>query len=131
MNDTTKQQLTDAAKSAAQNSYSNYSNFPVGAALMTDDGTIYTGCNIENASYGLSNCGERTAIFKAVSDGHRKISAVAVNCLKGDPSVPATLMPCGACRQVMREFMDDDAIILVAGVGEFTLADLLPHAFHL
>ena len=93
------QQLIECAIEARQQSYSPYSNFAVGAALLCEDGTIYKGCNIENASYGLTNCAERTAIFKAISEGHRKFKALAV---VADTEGPCS--PCGACRQVMKEF---------------------------
>jgi cytidine deaminase len=125
------QALLDRATAAANNAYCNYSDFPVGASVATPDGKIIDGCNIENASYGLAICGERTAIFKAVSEGHRKLAAIAVDCLKGDVNDPDSLMPCGACLQVMREFMDPSATVLVRGVGKFALQDLLPRAFHL
>ncbi len=123
--------LTTATKAAA-NSYCKYSNFPVGAAVLCSDGTVFDGCNVENASYGLTICAERNAIFKAVSSGYTKFTAIAVDCPKGDASGdPDSVMPCGACRQVMREFMDEDTVVLVRGVGKFTLGDLLPRAFHL
>lgn len=124
-------ELLERATAAADNAYCKYSDFPVGAATITAAGEIFDGCNIENASYGLTICGERTAIFKAVSAGHQKLAALAVDCLKGNSDEPDTLMPCGACRQVMREFMDEDAKVLIRGVGEFALSDLLPRAFHL
>ena len=93
------QKLMDCAIKARENAYSPYSHFAVGAALLCEDGTIYEGCNIENASYGLTNCAERTAIFKAVSEGHTKFKALAV---VADTEGPCA--PCGACRQVMGEF---------------------------
>ena len=93
------QKLIDRAVVAREKSYSPYSHFGVGAALLCEGGTIYEGCNIENASYGLTNCAERTAIFKAVSEGHTKFKALAV---VADMEGPCA--PCGACRQVMGEF---------------------------
>lgn len=93
------QKLMDCAIKARENAYSPYSHFAVGAALLCEDGTIYEGCNIENASYGLTNCAERTAIFKAVSEGHTTFKALAV---VADTEGPCA--PCGACRQVMGEF---------------------------
>ena len=93
------QKLMDCAIKARENAYSPYSHFAVGAALLCEDGTLYEGCNIENASYGLTNCAERTAIFKAVSEGHIKFKALAV---VADTEGPCA--PCGACRQVMGEF---------------------------
>ena len=93
------QKLMDCAIKARENAYSPYSHFAVGAALLCEDGTLYEGCNIENASYGLTNCAERTAIFKAVSEGHVTFKALAV---VADTEGPCA--PCGACRQVMGEF---------------------------
>lgn len=124
-------ELSARATVAAENAYCKYSDFPVGAAVSTPDGEIFDGCNVENASYGLTMCAERTAIFKAVSAGYKKLTAIAVDCPKGDADEPETVMPCGACRQVMREFMDEDATVLIVGVGKFTLGDLLPQAFHI
>jgi cytidine deaminase len=123
-------QLLEDARKAAQSAHCPYSNFPVGAAVKTKDGSVYKGCNIENASYGLTICAERVAIFAAVADGKKPIE-VAVTCVNGNASDPGTLMPCGACRQVMREFLDEDAIVTVDGVGDFPLRELLPNAFHL
>jgi cytidine deaminase len=108
-----------------------YSNFRVGAAVLSADGVTIGGCNVENASYGLANCGERTAMFAAVAAGHSDLVALAVSCLDGDPAQPATLMPCGACRQVMVELLRPDAVVVVDGVGHFGLDDLLPNAFRL
>ena len=129
-----EKELIKAAITAAQNSYSPYSNFKVGAALLTDDGKVYLGCNIENAAYGPSNCAERTAIFKAVSEGHKKFKAIAiVGGLNGNFEKFAT--PCGICRQVMSEFCDKDFKIIVGNKNleyeVYTLADLLPHSFEL
>ncbi len=120
--------LMKEAKKAMKNSYSPYSKFPVGAALITDSGKIFTGCNIENASYGVTNCAERTAIFKAVSEGERKIRKIAIVAKKGDA------YPCGVCRQVMSEFMDKNDIVLVEvnkEIKRFRLEEILPFAFEL
>ena len=108
-----------------------YSNFRVGAAVLTADGATVGGCNVENASYGLANCGERTALFAAVAAGHTDLVALAVSCLDGDPAQPSTLMPCGACRQVMAELLRPEAVVIVDGVGSFGLDDLLPNPFRL
>ena len=128
----TYQELAGKASEAKHNSYSPYSKFKVGAALLTGNNKLYTGANIENASYGLTVCAERTAIFKAVSEGEKKFSALAVACDTDDFN---HAFPCGACRQVMAEFMDDDADIIVAvNTGEykiFKLKELLPGAFRL
>jgi cytidine deaminase len=122
--------LIQEAREAARNADAPYSNFPVGAALETADGRLFHGCNVESASYGLTMCAERTAIFFEIGAGARPVR-IAVTCVHGDPSVPATLMPCGACRQVMMDKMGPEGTVLVDGVGEFTVADLLPHGFHL
>ncbi|MBR1866310.1 MAG: cytidine deaminase [Lachnospiraceae bacterium] len=124
----TDEQLMECAKEAAGFSYSPYSNFAVGAALLTEEGTLYTGCNIENASYGATNCAERTAIFKAVSEGNRKLQKIAV--AAGDGS---TAYPCGICLQVMLEFMPEGIVILEEN-GElvrYRLTELLPKGFTL
>lgn len=109
--------------------YVPYSNFPVGAALLTTSGKVYAGCNIENASYGLSNCAERTAIFKAVSEGELEFEKLLVT---GDTAEP--ISPCGACRQVLAEFCEPDmSVILTNKAGntfETTIAELLPGAFN-
>lgn len=97
------QELMNNAKDAAKNSYSPFSRFAVGAAVITPSGKIYKGCNVENSSFGLTNCAERTAIFKAVSEGEREILAVAIYSPNSD-----SCYPCGACRQVLYEFQGDD-----------------------
>ena len=120
------QKLIQAAIETRKQSYSPYSNFAVGAAVLSNDGYIYGGCNIENVSYGLTNCAERTAIFNAVSDGKRNISAIAV---VADTDRPCS--PCGACRQVIGEFKIP-CIIMANLKGEYkkvTLEELLPFSF--
>ena len=112
-------------------SYSPYSGYKVGAALLCADGTVYTGCNIENASYTPTICAERTAIFKAVYDGHRDFVAIAV-CGGKDGIITGQFPPCGVCRQVMREFCGDDFRIYAVkpdGCEDLTLAQLLPYSF--
>jgi cytidine deaminase len=119
--------LVAAAREAREQAYVPYSRFPVGAALVTEDGKLYTGCNIENASFGISNCAERTAIFKAVSEGHRRIRAIAVI---ADTEGPVS--PCGACRQAMSEFGPDAKVILTNLKGDVqvtSVRELLPGAF--
>jgi cytidine deaminase len=123
--------LLAAARDAAQRAYVPYSSFRVGAAVLTADGTVVHGCNVENASYGLTICAERTALFAAVAGGHRDLVALAVTCLDGDVTQPATLMPCGACRQVMIELLPAHAPIVIDGVGVATPDELLPNAFRL
>jgi cytidine deaminase len=118
------------ARTAARFAAAPYSNFPVGAAVEAENGRIYHGCNVESASYGLTVCAERVAIFSAIAAGTRP-RRLAVTCLQGDPSDPTSLTPCGACRQVMLDQMGPDADVLIDGVGEFTVGDLLPHGFRL
>lgn len=119
--------LADAAKQASAQAYCPYSRFPVGAALLTDDGTIITGCNVENASYGLTICAERNAVFHAVALGHRRIVAVAIYTPTPTPSAP-----CGACRQVLNEFGPDAEVVSVCDGPDILrrrLGELLPEAF--
>ena len=120
------QKLMDCAIKARENAYSPYSHFAVGAALLCEDGTLYEGCNIENASYSLTNCAERTAIFKAVSEGHIKFKALAV---VADTEGPCA--PCGACRQVMAEFKIPLIIMgnLMGNIKIVTIEELLPFSF--
>ena len=126
---TIQRKLVAAAREAAANAYCPYSGYPVGAALLARDGRIYTGCNVENVSYGLGNCAERTALFKAVSAGCREFAAVAV--AGGSQRAAA---PCGACRQVLAEFCAPETPVLIARltggrVTATTLGELLPLAF--
>jgi len=129
----TEQELFELAIGARGRSYAPYSEFTVGAALLCTDGTVFTGCNIENASYPMGMCAERTAIFKAVCEGKRSFRMIAVAGGPAGQSALSCCPPCGACRQVMREFTDPDFIILFSdGEGDFaerTLADLLPDSF--
>jgi cytidine deaminase len=128
----TPEQLIDLAKDAMTRAYAPYSGFQVGAALLCADGTVYQGCNIENASFSPTVCAERTAIFKAVSDGRREFTALAV-CGGKDGIIEGFFPPCGVCRQVMREFCKDDFPVYLAGVNgtwrATTLAELLPLSF--
>lgn len=123
------EQLIQAAYEAKKMSYAPYSNFHVGAALLGKSGRIYPGCNIENAAYTPTNCAERTAVFRAVSDGEREFTAIAV---AGDGD--DYLAPCGVCRQVLQEFAEpEEFIVLMAGKGmdyrAMTLAELFPASF--
>jgi cytidine deaminase len=125
------EQLIEIAKAAALKSYAPYSKFRVGAAVLGDDGAIYAGCNVENVSYGLSICAERSAIFAAVSAGCRRISAVAVVCIDADPTAAhSKMLPCGACRQVMAEFAVEMTIYMADG-ARYSLSELLPAPFRL
>lgn len=126
--------LITAAIEARRKSYSPYSHYQVGAALLTKDGHIITGCNIENAAYGPSNCAERTAFFKAVSEGIREFVAIAIVGSPEGEELTQYAYPCGVCRQVMAEFCEpEDFQIIVAKSGEdyrvMTLAELLPEGF--
>ena len=128
----TAEKLCEMAIEAMRHAYAPYSGYQVGAALLCADGTVYSGCNIENASYSPTNCAERTAFFKAIYDGHRDFTAIAV-CGGKAGVLEGAFPPCGVCRQVMREFCEDDFLIYLVGAdGEFetlTLAELLPHSF--
>ena len=106
--------LIDEATKAREGAYAPYSNFKVGAALLLADGNIVTGCNIENASFGATNCAERTAIFKAVSEGYKEFKAIAIVGGKANEPLSDYAYPCGICRQVMCEFCPDDFPIIVA-----------------
>ena len=129
----TPERLVELAKEAMQHAYAPYSGYKVGAALLCADGTVYQGCNVENAAYSPTNCAERTAFFTAVYDGHRDFSAIAI-CGGKDGVITGLFPPCGVCRQVMREFCDPDFkvyMITPDGYEERTLADLLPDSFSL
>ena len=123
--------LIDAAREARARAYAPYSRFKVGAAVKDDRGQVTTGSNVENASYGLTCCAERVAIFGAISDGAKRILELAVACPIEPIVKPEKLMPCGACRQVMQEFMDGSALVHVDGVGTMSLNEILPRPFHL
>jgi cytidine deaminase len=118
--------LLSAARDARERAYAPYSNFRVGAALDTGDGNVIVGSNVENASYGLSMCAERAAIFAAVSAGFRAFTAIAVAGPEGELT-----SPCGACRQVLAEFNADMTVVFTAPSGTVvsTVAELLPHSF--
>ena len=127
----TAEKLCELAKEAMQRAYAPYSGYKVGAALLCKDGTVYQGCNIENAAYGPTNCGERTAFFKAIYDGQREFEAIAV-CGGKDGVITGSFPPCGVCRQVMREFCKDDFVIYMMnpdGYEAVTLTQLLPFSF--
>lgn len=125
-------ELVKAAFDAMQKAYAPYSNYKVGAALLSQSGKVYSGCNVENAAYGPTNCAERTAFFKAVSEGEREFSKIALVGGK-DGVVTDLFMPCGVCRQVMAEFCDSDFQVIVARSQDdfsvFTLSELLPFGF--
>ena len=125
-------ELVKAAFDAMQKAYAPYSCYKVGAALLSKSGTVYSGCNVENAAYGPTNCAERTAFFKAVSEGEREFLKIAIVGGKNG-NVNDLFMPCGVCRQVMAEFCDGDFEVIVARSTDdfsvFTLSELLPFGF--
>lgn len=127
-------ELIKLALEVRKMSYSPYSGFSVGAALLCSDGTVYTGCNIENSAFSPTNCAERTAFFKAVSEGKREFAAIAVAGGNADKAYPETYCPpCGVCRQVMKEFCSSDfEIIMAKNIDDYkvmTLSELLPASF--
>ena len=127
----TPEQLISFAIDAMGKAYAPYSGFQVGAALLCSDGTVYTGCNIENAAYSPTNCAERTAVFKAVSEGRRDFTAIAICGGKGG-QITGLCAPCGVCRQVLQEFCPEDFPVYLAGPDGYkalTLGDLLPYSF--
>ena len=121
-------ELIDLAVKTSENAYVPYSHFPIGAVLVTEEGMIYTGVNVENASFGLTNCGERTAIFKAVSEGERSFKELIIY---GQTEKPVS--PCGACRQVMAEFFEPDLPVTLVAKNKstvvMTVKELLPYSF--
>ena len=127
----TDRELIECAIEARKMSYSPYSNFKVGAALVGKSGKIYPGCNVENAGYSPTNCAERTALFKAVSEGEREFTAIAVVGGKGE-TIADLCAPCGVCRQVLAEFCDQDFRVVLGtpdAIKVYTLAELLPLSF--
>ena len=127
----TPEKLCELAKDAMTRAYAPYSGYKVGAALLCTDGTVYQGCNVENASYTPTICAERTAVFKAVSEGNRSFAAIAI-CGGKDGVITGKFPPCGVCRQVLREFCRDDFpvyMVTADGYETATLAELLPHSF--
>ncbi|HAL02051.1 MAG TPA: cytidine deaminase [Lachnospiraceae bacterium] len=129
----TIKQLINEALNARNHAYAPYSQFMVGAALITEDDSVYTGCNVENASYGATNCAERTAIFKAVSEGERLIKAIAIvgGVKDGDMTYA---YPCGVCRQVLREFSNPGDLVIIVAKNQddyktYSLEELLPESF--
>ncbi|MFA5110697.1 MAG: cytidine deaminase [Desulfobaccales bacterium] len=129
LDESLRQQLLDAARRAREAAYAPYSDFKVGAALLTAAGEIFTGCNVENASFGATLCAERVAILTAVAAGHRRFTALAVVA-----DTPKPVPPCGLCRQVLVEFSPDCQIIMANLAGQWrlaTLKELLPLAFQL
>ena len=129
LSEETIDQLVRAASAARAFAYAPYSQFRVGAALLSPDGRVFSGCNVENASYGLTLCAERTAVFKAVSEGFASFDAVAVCADTDDP-----VTPCGACRQVLAEFNPSMTVVCCTTSGKktvYSLSELLPNAFRL
>ena len=126
-------ELMELARSARQQSYSPYSGFAVGAALLDQNGKVWCGCNVENAAFSPTNCAERTAFFKAISEGVRSFERIAISGGPANTDPQAETAPCGVCRQVMAEFCSPDFVILLedgqGGVVRHTLAELLPFGF--
>ena len=126
LTDKEKKELAQRAKEASKKAYAPYSKCSEGAAILTQSGEVYSGANVENASYGLTICAERSAIFQAVNDGNREFKAIAISLKNGE-------FPCGACRQVLNEFNSDLIVLMVDEDGrkikETTLKELLPNAF--
>ncbi len=123
-------ELVELANNVKENAYVPFSNFKVGAALETETGEIFLGCNVENSTYGATNCAERTAIFSAVAGGHTKFKKIAVMSSSGDFT-----SPCGICRQVIFEFMGNDGVVILGNkdgnIKEFKVGELLPLGFKL
>lgn len=130
----TSLELWQKAEEARRHSYAPYSSFSVGAALLCEDGTVYTGCNIENGSFSPTVCAERTAFFKAISEGNRSFKAIAVSGAKQNEK-GRVCYPCGVCRQVMAEFCSETSFRIIVGnneeISEITLGELLPFSFTL
>ena len=127
----TDKQLMDVAVKAREMSYSPYSNFRVGAALLGKSGKVYTGCNVENAGYSPTNCAERTALFKAVSEGEREFTAIAIVGGLGD-TINDFCAPCGVCRQVLAEFCNKDFRFILGNPKDIkilTMEEILPYSF--
>ncbi len=123
--------LLAAAREAAEQAHCPYSNFHVGAAVRCSDGTVVTGCNVENASYGLTICAERVSLFNCVAQGLQPLE-LAVSCVDAQNNTSlSTRMPCGACRQVMQELLPNNAIVHIDGVGQRRINQLLPEGFGL
>ena len=126
-------ELIQTALDARKNAYAPYSHYQVGAALLSSDGTIYSGCNIENASYGATNCAERTAFFSAVSEGKRVFLAIAITGGLEGEEISDYAVPCGICRQIMQEFCGDDFQVIVAKSTEdfrqYPFSEILPFGF--
>ncbi len=122
--------LIELAIEAKKNSYAKYSNFRVGASLLGESGQVYLGCNVENATYGATNCAERTAVFSGIASGEKKFTKVAIVSSSGEYTYP-----CGICRQVLFEFMGDDGIVILGdkdgNIKEHTIKELLPYGFKL
>ena len=133
LTETEIQNLINAALEARERAYAPYSHYKVGAALLTMEGVLYQGCNIENASYGATNCAERTAVFKAVSEGGRQFRAIAIAGGHDGAAPVDYAYPCGICRQVLQEFAEEDFIVIVAkSTADFRvyyLEELLPYGF--
>ncbi len=127
--------LIKRAEGARKFCYAPYSNFCVGAALLCEDGEVFTGCNVESMAFTPTSCAERTAFFKAISEGKSRFSAIAIVGAKKDDKISSFCAPCGVCRQLMAEFCDKDKFLVILYDGKnyntFTLKELLPHSFNI
>jgi cytidine deaminase len=124
-----REELVTAARGAAGRARAKHSGFRVGAAVLDESGRLHLGCNVESDSYGLTICAERVAVFAALAAGAGRLLALAVSCPDAPPGPSEGRMPCGACRQVMLEYLDPEAVVLVDGVRAFTPGELLPQGF--
>jgi cytidine deaminase len=131
LSESQKAALLAAARSAAGRARAKHSGFRVGAAVLDEAGRLHAGCNVESDSYGLTICAERVAIFAALAAGARRLLALAVACPDAARGPAGARLPCGACRQVMLEYLEQEAPVLVEGVGVFNCRALLPHGFRL
>lgn len=124
------EEMINLAEQASKNAYAPYSKFPVGACILTENGKVYTGCNFENSSFGLTICAERNAVGSAINDGERKIKAIAIFSPK-----MKNCTPCGACRQILNEFKSDDGLDIIVkienGIKTYKIEELLPESFSL
>jgi len=128
MRSTLSSDLVAQARAAAAHAWAPYSHFHVGAAVLGSQGEVILGCNVESASYGLSCCAERVALFSAIAQGVKPVR-LAVSCVDAPAGQASGRTPCGACRQIILDLMGGEAAIEIDGVGEFTAAELLPHGF--
>lgn len=126
-----RMRLVATARAAAARARARHSGFRVGAAVLDEQGQIHPGCNVESDSYGLTMCAERVAIFAALAASASRLIALAISCPDAPPEPPAARMPCGACRQIMVEYLAPEATVIVDGLADFQPPEVLPDAFRL